>query len=147
MYYERISRRLHLEIGGADYSLAFSLNALEQLEDRAGKPIVQLVSGNVPRISLLHDAFWLGLRDGGNRKITRDEVEPLIRQFIEENESEEDGSGFMALANVFMILVALSGIMGTKFQHQVFDDVGLMDKDGKPASEAKNVETAKQTDQ
>lgn len=136
MFYDRLTRRLHLTIGGKEYLLSLNLGGLEELESRSGKPITSLASGDQMSLSMLVDAFWIGLRDGGNgKRFTHDEGNQLASDFIEESEN-----GFADLANVFMVLLAISGILGAAYRHDVLQKVGLEDKDGKPLETTDNVE-------
>lgn len=138
MYYERISRTVHLEIGGEDYPLRFSLNVLEQLDGRTGgKLITMATSTGIPPLSTLIDGFWLGL-SGAGKKMKREEAEKLAEQFMTES---DDGIG--ALFKTFATLVAVSGLLGAKASHEILEQMGVKDEDGDPAGDEKNVRQAK----
>lgn len=126
MFYDRLTRRLHVEIGEEEYLLAFTLGGLQELESRAGKPIIDIASaGTVPPLSILVDGFWIALRDGGNdKRYTRNEGEKLASRYIEESED-----GVVSLGNLFFLLIGVSGLMGAKFRHQMLEQAGLEDKD------------------
>ena len=133
MYYDRITRRVHIEIGGEEHLFAFTLSGLEQLESRAGTSLIGLItSGEMPGLSMLIDGFWIGLMGGGKR-IKRDEAERLAQDYIDEAEN-----GIGDLASLFNLLVAVSGIMGAKYANEVLKAMGLADKDGEvPEKNAK----------
>ena len=138
MYYDRISRRVHLEIGEKEHLLAFTLSGLEQLEARAGESLVSLVMSNkIPKISLLLDGFQIALQGGGER-MEREEARALAQQAIGEMEN-----GMADFTLLFMALIGLSGFLGNAFAHRMCDKAGLVDKDGDPVSTPKNVKQAK----
>lgn len=138
MYYDRISRRVHLEIGGKEHLLAFTLSGLEQLEARAGESLVTVVTGNrIPKISLLMDGFQIALQGGGER-MEREDARALAQQAIGEMEN-----GIADFTLLFMALIGLSGFLGNEFAHKMCDKAGLVDKDGEPVSTPKNVKQAK----
>jgi hypothetical protein len=138
MYYDRISRRVHLEIGEKEHLLAFTLSGLEQLEARAGESLVAVVTGNkIPKISLLVDGFQIALQGGGER-MEREEAKALAEQAIDEMEN-----GIADFTLLFMALIGLSGFLGNEFSHKMCDKAGLVDKDGDPVSIPKNVKQAK----
>lgn len=131
MYYDRVTRTVHLEIGGEEYTLRFSLNVLEQLESRSEKNFLETVSsGTIPPLSMLVDGFWLGLMGAGKR-IKRDEAEKLAETYM--SESDE---GFASLATLFSVLLAVSGLLGAKSSYEVLKQLNLEDKDGKPEDDA-----------
>ncbi len=139
MFYDRMTRRLHLTVGGKEYLLALTLSGLEELESRSGKPIMDTMGTGSVSLSMAVDGFWIGLRDGGNKKrYTRAEGEELAATFMGESEK-----GFGSLAEVFMILMAISGILGSKLRHETLLKAGLEDKDGEPiVNDEKNGKTA-----
>ena len=105
MYYDRISRRVHLEIGEKEHLLAFTLSGLEQLEARAGESLVSVVTGNkIPKISLLIDGFQIALQGGGER-MEREEAKALAEQAIDEMEN-----GIADFTLLFMALILLSAV-------------------------------------
>ena len=137
MYYDRISRRVHLEIGEKEHLLAFTLSGLEQLEARAGESLVSVVTGNkIPKISLLVDGFQIALQGGGER-MEREEAKALAEQAIDEMEN-----GIADFTLLFMALIGLSGFLGNEFSHKMCDKAGLVDKDGDPVSIPKGVKQA-----
>lgn len=140
MFYDRMTRRLHLTVGGKEFLLALTLSGLEELESRSGKPIMDTMSGGSIPLSMAVDGFWIALRDGGNKKrYTRAEGEELAAQFMGESEK-----GFGSLVEVFMILMAISGILGSTARHETLLKAGLEDKDGEPivSDNEKNEKTA-----
>ncbi|WP_302610658.1 GTA-gp10 family protein [uncultured Mitsuokella sp.] len=146
MFYDRITRRIHEEIGGKEYLFCLTIGGLAELEDRIGQPLMQLMSaasqGNLPPIHVLTDAFWIAVRDGGNKKrINREEGEKLLSKYMEESEN-----GFADAVNLFMALVAVSGLLGARGRNNIIKKLGLADKDGNPAGEEKNVKQAKATE-
>ncbi len=138
MYYDRISRRVHLEIGEKEHLLAFTLSGLEQLEARAGESIVSVVTGNkMPKLNLLLDGFQIALQGGGER-MEREEARTLAQQAIMEMEN-----GIADFTLLFMALIGLSGLLGSEYAHKMCEKAGLVDKDGDPVSLPKNVKQAK----
>lgn len=129
MYYDRITRRVHLEIGGEEYLLAFTLGGLDELESKTDIKIIDVVQGSgVPPLKVLRTGFYIALRDGGNKhRYTRSEADELAQQFIDESEN-----GVIDLANVFYGVFAASGFVGGDFCKQMFEQVGMEDKDPAP---------------
>lgn len=143
MFYDRITRRIHEEIGGKEYLFCLTIGGLAELEDRIGQPLMQFMSaadqGKLPPIHALVDAFWIAARDGGNKKrLSREEGEKIFSQYMEESEN-----GIGDAVNLFMALVAVSGILGARGRSNILKNLGLVDKDGDPAGEEKNVKQAK----
>ena len=146
MFYDRITRRIHQDIGGKEYLFCLTIGGLAELEDRLGTPLMQFMQsadqGKLPPIRSLVDAFWIAARDGGNQKrITREEGEKLFSQYIEESEN-----GLADAVNLFMALVAVSGILGARGRNGILKNLGLVDKDGDPVTDEKNVNQAKATE-
>ena len=84
---------------------------------------------------MLLDGFAIALRDGGNgHRYTKPEAEALAQDII-----DESPEGMVGLANVFYATIAASGLIGGKFRTQIFEQLGIEDKDGAP----KNARTAK----
>lgn len=140
MFYDRMTRRLHLTVGGKEFLLALTLSGLEELESRSGKPIMDTMSGGSIPLSMAVDGFWIALRDGGNKKrYTRAEGEAIASDFMSESDK-----GFGSLVEVFMVLMAISGILGAKARHETLMQAGLEDKDGEPIADddTKNEQTA-----
>nr|DAH62231.1 MAG TPA: tail assembly chaperone protein [Caudoviricetes sp.] len=132
MYYDRVTRTVHLEIGGEEYLLRFSLNVLEQLESRSDKNFLDTVtSGGMPPLSMLVDGFWLGLMGAGKR-IKREEAEKLAETFMSES---DEGVG--TLAKLFTGLLAISGLFGAKYSHDALKRLGITDKDDELVKEPK----------
>lgn len=128
MFYDRITRRVHIEIDGNEYLLVFTLGGLEELESRAGRSLIDLsTGGQLPSLKILMDAFFIAIRDGGNgHRYTRQEAERLAQTLIDEHEQ-----GIVGLANVFFATIAASGLIGAAFREQIFQKLGIENKDMK----------------
>jgi len=122
MYYDKITRRVHLSIGGEEYLLAFTLSGLEQLESRCGTSLYKLVSNNDYSLSTLVDGFWIGLMGGGKR-VKREEAAAIASKYMQEQE------GLGSLMNLFLGLLALSGILGVKQGKELLKTVNMLTKD------------------
>ena len=127
MFYDRITRRIHEEIGGKEYLFCLTIGGLAELEDRIGQPLMQFMSaadqGKLPPIHVLVDAFWIAARDGGNKKrLSREEGEKIFSQYMEESEN-----GFADAVNLFMALVAVSGILGARGRSNILKNLGMPD--------------------
>lgn len=126
MYYDRITRRVHLEIGGEEYLLAFTLNGLAELETLAGDSVMNLAGkGEIPPLHVLNSAFFIALRDGGNdHRYKKAEAMELAQKFLDERED-----GIVALAEVFFVTLAVSGLMGKDFHDKILKEFSIDNKD------------------
>lgn len=103
---DKITRRVGVKISGRDYSLAFSLSGLQELEKYLGNINTLFTSGNIPSFTQLVTAFWIALK-GGGQNLDKQDAEPIISAFCREYGIEE-------LTRSFFLTLALSGFLGKK---------------------------------
>ncbi len=147
MYYDRLSRRVHLEIGGKEHLLALTISGLEQLESVTNETIMEMFakfSRSDVKITNLISVFWIALRNGDkkNKDLSRAEAEELAAQYFEEHSDadEANGGSFGSFLRLCIGLIAISGILGAKARNNALQGLGLIDKDEEEA-DTKNAVT------
>ena len=134
MKYDRILRRVWVEINGREYALVFSLSVFEKLDAEAKGNLLQAMATNEIGWALMGKAFRLALHQG-DKSIAEDKANALFEAFLYEH-------GIPQLPTVFWGAVAVSGLMGAKASAQMLANMGGLAKDiteeeDEPAKNAK----------
>lgn len=89
--------------------------------------------GNIPPLHVLNDAFFIALRDGGNgRRYDKKQAMNLAQEFLDERED-----GIFALAEIFFVTLAVSGLLGDDFRKGVLEKFEIDNKDPEIKNESK----------
>lgn len=121
MKYDRILRRVWVEINGREHALVFSLSVFEKLDAETNGNLLQAMAGNEIGWALMGKAFRLALRQG-DKAITEEKANGLFEAFLYEQ-------GIPQLPTVFWSAVAVSGLMGVKASAQMLTNLGGLAQD------------------
>lgn len=135
MTYDRILRRVRVEIGGKEYYLRFSISVLEKIDGMLDKGLVATaITRTVLPLRVIKGAMILGLRDA-DRKLSPQRAEELVGQYLTE-------AGLVDAVGVFYVAIAVSGILGTKLTNALLDELDVAnqdDEENEPEDDEKNV--------
>lgn len=135
MEYNRILRRVWVEIGESKHALSFSLSVFERLDSMANGKLIQIIASySVLPVTILTEGFIMGLRQC-DKSLTDGMARSLCEKFVLEN-------GIQKLSDVFYGCLGTSGLMGAKATKRILDSLGaedgvVIDND---EDEGKNVE-------
>lgn len=133
MKYDRLTRKVKLDIGGEEYSLLLTIGMLEELEDElpSGSTLVSMfLNRETPKIRIIRKAFCLGMEKNGV-KIGQNQAEKLFEKYCEENGIQDAGS-------VYYVLLAASNILGTSVSNIILESAGMILKDTEVEVSEKN---------
>lgn len=121
MKYDRILRRVWVEINGREYALVFSLSVFEKLDSETkGKLLLQMAENEIGW-QMMGEAFKLGLCQG-DKTITKAKANELFEAFLYQ-------WGIPKLPEIFWGSVAVSGLMGAKASAQMIQNLGGIAQD------------------
>lgn len=134
--YDRITRKVFVDVEGREYALLFTLQGLTQLEAVSGQPIMAMTgNGNVPSLTLLVEAFKIGLMGVKNNQLQEAKCPAIAEQYLQIY-------GFEGMVNLFFALLATSGLLGPKRSNDILTKLGVSPLD--KVDDVKNEEQAKQ---
>lgn len=126
---DKIARKLYIKVGTNEYAMTYTLSALEELETRLGKSVIQSLDDlqNV-KLATLVDALWIALKVDMH-ELTREDAAAILSGYMHEE-------GVPGMANLYAALIALSGLLGVEGSANMLESLGVTDV--KPKSAAKN---------
>ena len=133
MKYDRLTRKVKIEVGETEYALVLTMGMLEELEDVLpnGKTLVgTFLDRETPRIKLIRKAFCLGMFKGGEQ-LSEDKALKVFDKFCEEH-------GMQEAISVYYVLMAASNILGTAISNTILEGAGMIVKDTEVEETPKN---------
>lgn len=105
MRLDRITRKVWFKVGESEHALLFTLSGLEQLEARMpGGFLATITNQPIPTLSVLIDAFWIGLKCAGEI-MDRAEAQNLMMGYMRE-------AGLDETIKLYTAAIAACGILG-----------------------------------
>ena len=122
MRLDRITRKVWFKVGESEHALLFTLSGLEQLEARMqGGFLATITNQPIPTLSVLIDAFWIGLKCAGEI-MDRAEAQNLMMGYMRE-------AGLDETIKLYTAAIAACGILGPTGTKNLLETLGIDDVD------------------
>lgn len=122
MRLDRITRKVWFKVGESEHALLFTLSGLEQLEARMpGGFLATITNQPIPTLSVLIDAFWIGLKCAGEI-MDRAEAQNLMMGYMRE-------AGLDETIKLYTAAIAACGILGPAGTKNLLETLGIDDVD------------------
>ena len=134
MKYDRLTRKVKIDVNGAEYALLLNIGMLEELEDELpkGTTLIDMVlNRETPKIKIIRKAFCLGLYKSGVL-LDENSAERVFEKYCEE-------SGIQNAVGLYYVLIAASNILGTQASNAILEGAGIKLKDTEVEEQEKNV--------
>ena len=128
MKYDRLTRFVHIEVKGVEYSLRLTLGMFEEIEDALpkGTTLVSMFLNNeTPQIRVLRKAFCLALTKDGKKVADPRQV---FEQYCDEK-------GIQIVIQTFYAVLAASHLLGAAASNEMLENLGLVVKDEEEVEE------------
>ncbi len=119
MELDRITRKIRIEVKGAEHSLLFTLSGLEQIDDFFPGGVMGMASHaeDLMKIKTLVKLLKIALNNAGER-VDDEQARAIAGVIIKEN-------GLVYLANALLATLGACGVLGKEAGNKVLQSVGL----------------------